>query len=143
MTAHVPRITATGRDRRRIRHIRFVVAARCHLPARSHVEKVAGEVVPPWAGLAEGGQCTHDERRVLFPKRLETEFQRREEPRPKGLQNDVRIGRQTPEKLAPICGFQTERNAALGCVVVPEGETPLRMMDVVEERPDMASALAA
>ena len=142
MTAHVPRIAATGSYRRSIRHIRFIVAARCHLPARSHVEKVAGEVVPPWAGLAEGGQCTHDQRRVLFPKRLETESQRRQEAWPKGLQNDVRIRRQTPEKLAPIRGFQIERNAALGCVVVPKGETALRMMDVVEEWPDMAIALA-
>src|SRR5687768_7657730 len=143
MTAHVPRIAATGRYRRSIRHIRFIVAARRHLPARSHVEKVAGEVVPPRAGLAEGGQCAHDQRRVSFPKRLETESQRREEPWPKGLQDDVRVRRQPPEKLAPIGGFQIERNAALGCVVVPEGETALRMRDVVEERPDMPGALAA
>src|SRR5689334_22217844 len=98
MTAHVPRIAAAGRYGRTIRHIRFIVAARRHLPARSHVEKVAREVVAPWAGLAEGGQCAHDQRRVSFTKRLETESQRREEAGPEGLHDDVRIRRQTSEK---------------------------------------------
>ena len=44
---------------------------------------------------------------------------------------------------APVGGFQIEGDAALGRVVVPEGQAALRVRDVVEEWPDMAAALAA
>ena len=47
------------------------------------------------------------------------------------------------EQLAPVRGFQIEGDAAFGRVVVPERQAALRVRDVVEERPDMAAALAA
>ena len=143
MTAHVPGIAATGSDGRRIRHVRLVIAAGGHLAARRHVQQVAGEVVPPGAGLAEGGQRAHDQPGVLLAESLVIEPQGRQEARPEGFQNDVRCRRQTREKLASVCGFQIEGDAAFGRVVVPEGQAALRMGDVVEEWPDTAAALAA
>ena len=143
MTAHVPGVAATGSDRRRIRHVRLVIAAGGHLAARRHVQQVAGQVIPPRAGLAERGQRAHDQPRVLLAQRLVIEPQGRQEAWPEGFQNDVRRRRQTPEKLAPVRRFQIERDAAFGRVVVPERQTALRVRDVVEEWPDMAAWLAA
>ena len=68
MTAHVPGVAAAGRDRRRIRHVRLVIAAGGHLAARRHVQQVAGEVIPPRAGLAERGQRAHDQPGVLLAR---------------------------------------------------------------------------
>ncbi len=61
VTTHMPGVAATGRDRRRIRHIRLVIAAGGHLAARRHVQQVAGKIIPPWTGLAERRQRTHDQ----------------------------------------------------------------------------------
>jgi len=45
--------------------------------------------------------------------------------------------------VAPVGSFQIEGDAAFGGMVVPERQTALRVGDVVQERPDMAVALAA
>src|SRR6202023_2632851 len=55
MAAYVPSVTATGSDGRRVWHVCLVIATGGHLTARCHVKKVAGEVIPPRAGLAKGG----------------------------------------------------------------------------------------
>ena len=79
----------------------------------------------------------------MFAQRFVIEPQGGKEAGPEGFQNDVRCRRQTSEKHSAVGSFQIEGNAALGRVVVPEGQTALRVGDVVEERPDIAVALAA
>ncbi len=79
----------------------------------------------------------------MFAQRVVTEPEGFQEARPEGFQNDVRCRRQTTEQLAPVGGFQIEGDAALGRVVVPEGQAALRVGDVVEERPHLATGLAA
>src|SRR5947209_4971215 len=100
------------------------------------MKQIAGEVIPPRARLAEGSKGAQDEPKILFAQRLVIEPQGRQEPRSQGFQNDIRSRRQTPEKLAAVGSIQIEGNASFGRIVVPEGQTALRVGDVVEEWPD-------
>ena len=86
---HPGEYNATGGNRRRLRHVRLVVAAGGHLAARRHVQQVAGGVVPPRAGLAEGGQGAHDQPGVLCAQELVIYPQGLQEAGPKGFQNDI------------------------------------------------------
>src|SRR5262249_35085671 len=102
-----------------------------------------GKVIPPRAGLPEGGQGAHNQPGVLFAERGIIEPQRRQEAWPEGLQNDVRRRRQKFKKPSAGGSLQVEGNPALGGIVVPEGQTALRVREVVEERSHPAAGLAA
>ena len=44
--------------------------------------------------------------------------------------------------MASVCRLQVEGDASFGRIVVPEGQTALRMGEVVKEWPHAASSLA-
>ena len=142
MAAHVPGIAAARRDRRRVRHVRLVIAGRRHFATRRHVQQVAREVIAPRAGLAEWGQRA-DQPGVVFPQRFVSEPDRGQEAGPEGFDDDIRRRRQAAEQRAAIGGLKAQRDAALRGVVVPERQAALGMRHVVDKRPDMAARLAA
>src|SRR5438552_3200283 len=90
MMCEVFAVMTAGSDWRRIRHIGLVIAAGGHLATRRHMEEVAGEVVPPGAGLAERRESAQDQPRVLFAQGLVPEPEGFQEAGPEGFQNDVR-----------------------------------------------------
>jgi hypothetical protein len=120
MTAHVPGVAAARSDRRAIGCIGFVIAAGGHFAACRHVQEIAREIIPPWAGLPKGGQRAHHKTRVLIAHRVVIEAERSEKARRPGFKDDVGAGRQSCKERASVRGLDIEGDAALGGVVVPE-----------------------
>ena len=89
------------------------LAGYLHEPAGRQRDQVRGLVVPPRAGLTEGGDRGHDQPLINLPQRLIPQPQRVHVPRRGTLQHHVRPRRQPPEKLLPPRAGQVQRDGPL------------------------------
>ena len=140
---HVPGLPAAGSDGRRVRLLLLRVPAARHLTARRQVEQVAGRVVLPRPILTKGGQRAHYQTGIVLLQVIVAQTQGGHVAGLERLQHHVGLGRQTPEQPATVLGLQGQGYAALGCVVMPEGEAPVPVGHILEERPNRPRLLAS
>src|SRR3990172_8603943 len=92
--------------------------------------QVRGLIVAVWASLAEPGDRGEDQARIEGVQFLEGEPLARKVTGLKGLDNDIRLGRQPSEQASAFWMVQREGDPFLIEVVMPEIKAPLRVRNI-------------